>query len=97
MESGRLLSHQFNSSYMDNRYRIKSDLENEYMDSVVTPNNRLARDRRAYGFSLFYRMNPVKGTDIDFSWQQHVFGSNALIDILPDTILSHPCNSGLLL
>lgn len=90
MESGRLLSHQFNSSYMDNRYRIKSDIQNEYMDSVVTLNNRLSRDRRTYGFSLFYRMNPVRGADIDFSWQQHVFGNSAIIDILPDTTLSRP-------
>jgi hypothetical protein len=81
VESGRLVSSQFDAGYMNNRYRSKSDLISRFMDTVMTPNNLLARKRRTFGVSLFFKMNPFRGTDIDFSYKQDL-ASKHTVDIV---------------
>ena len=42
------------------------------MDTVFywTQNNMLSEDRKSYGFILFFRANPFKGTAVDLSFRQ---------------------------
>ncbi|MBN1576341.1 MAG: hypothetical protein JW913_07315 [Chitinispirillaceae bacterium] len=88
VESGRLLSNQFDISSMDNRYRIKSYPYNEFIDTVLTPNNVLSRERHTMGFSLFLKINPFRGTDIDLSYKQDLIGKRTVKVVSLDTIVS---------
>ncbi|MBN1759525.1 MAG: hypothetical protein JW863_14445 [Chitinispirillaceae bacterium] len=88
VESGKLLSGQFDGSYMENRYRVKSDLRTGFIDSVVTPNNRLARERQTFGFSLCYKMNPLRGMDVDVYYKQDVIGRRTVEEYSIDSTLS---------
>lgn len=85
MELGRLLSNQFNARYFDTRYRIKSDTLSNYMDTVLTPNNMLSKNREAYGIWLTYKMNPLPGIDIDVSWKQDIIARNSILIHISDT------------
>jgi len=85
METGRLLSGQFGPLYFDRRYTVKSDLHNDFIDSVLTPNNRLAKQRETLGFSLFYRVNPFRGVDADISWKQDFYNRLIMNHFLTDS------------
>ena len=86
VESGRLLSGQFDGTYMENRYRIKKDQRSNFVDSVITPNNRLSRERSTFGVSLSYRMNPLRGMDVDFRYKQDISGKKTVEEYTLDTV-----------
>ena len=86
VESGRLVSNQFDVGYVENRYRIKSDSIARFMDTVITPNNFLSRKRRTFGVSLFYKMNPFRGTDIEISYIQDLVGKRAISIVSLDSV-----------
>ena len=88
VESGKMLSGQFDGMYMENRFRVKSDLRNDFIDSLFTPNNRLSADRNTFGFSVFYKMNPLRGTDIDFFYKQDFLDRKALDVYSADTLIT---------
>jgi hypothetical protein len=86
-ESGKLLSSQFDAMYMGNRYRIKTDVSTGAIDSVITPNNRLSRGRSTIGFSVFYKMNPLRGMDIDFGYKQDISGKRTVEEFTFDSVV----------
>jgi len=85
MESGRLLSGQFDRLYFDRRYTIKRALDG-VVDSVITPNNRLGKKRAAFGLSLFYKVNPYRGVDIDASYKQDFTGRRTQTRFVVDSL-----------
>lgn len=87
LESGRMLSGQFDPLYFDRRYTIKSAV-NEFIDSVLTPNNRLGKKREAFGLSLFYKMNPYRGVDVDASYKQDFTGKSTFDRYGLDTLIT---------
>ncbi len=91
IESGRLLSGQFDAGYMTNRYRIKND--KAYLtDTLITPNNFLPRDRRAFGISAFCKMNPFRGTDVDISYKQDISARNNISIVSNDSVVTQTVN-----
>ena len=56
------------------------------MDTVITPNNFLSRKRRTFGVSLFYKMNPFRGTDIEISYIQDLVGKRAISIVSLDSV-----------
>jgi len=87
-ETGRLLSDQFNSRYFDTRMLVKSD----FIDTVFTPNNMLSKERQAFGVRFFYKMNPIRGLDIDASWKQDILSRNTVVVPAFDTTRTRPIN-----
>lgn len=87
VESGRLLSGQFDGTYMENRYRVKKDQRGR-IDSIITPNNRLSRDRNTFGVSLFYKMNPLRGMDVDLYYKQDISGKKTVEQYTRDSVLT---------
>lgn len=81
-ETGRLMSHQFDSHYLLNRYRIKSASTS---DTLITQNNYLSNDRRAMGFQMSFNSNPFKGIDIDFKYRQDFLGKHQIRLIQTDS------------
>jgi|GEM_PF-2013677 len=67
-ERGKLIEGYFSSMYMSNRLRVESIINDTLIYS--TQNNALSGDRHSYGFVLFFRVKPVKGTFIDFAFRQ---------------------------
>lgn len=79
-ESGRLPLSQFSSFYLSNRQRlITGGDQAESIDTLFTQNNILSNKRSTTGFSLFYKLNPWKGSAIDFSWQQNFIERNSFV------------------
>lgn len=68
VDKGRLLEGHLSSMYMSNRLRY----EPVAGDTVVywTQNNMLSEDRKSYGFVIFFRVKPIKGTEIDLTFRQ---------------------------
>lgn len=85
VEAGRLVSHQFDYFYLGNRYRIKSGLRSNFIDTLITPNSILTAERKTVGVSLFYKMNPVPGTDIEVTYLQDIYGKNTLKQVYSDS------------
>ncbi|NLG18444.1 MAG: hypothetical protein GX556_14010 [Fibrobacter sp.] len=83
-ESGRLISNQFGSQYLLNRYRLKSNRSGDG-DTLITQNNYLSKDRLTFGMQLFLRANPIKGLDIDFNYKQDIFGRDQIRLIQTDS------------
>lgn len=83
-ESGRLISNQFGSQYLLNRYRLGSNLSGDG-DTLVTQNNYLSKERLTFGMQLFLRANPIKGLDFDFNFKQDVFGRDQIRLIQTDS------------
>ncbi len=88
VESGKLLSGQFDGTYMENRYRVKKDQRSRFIDSVITPNNRLSRDRNTFGVSLFYKMNPLRGMDVDLYYKQDFTGKKTVEEYTRDSVFT---------
>lgn len=68
VDKGRLLEGHLSSMYMSNRLRY----EQIEADTVFywTQNNMLSKDRKSYGFVLFFRASPFTGTAVDLSFRQ---------------------------
>ncbi|MBN1602995.1 MAG: hypothetical protein JW915_15405 [Chitinispirillaceae bacterium] len=85
IQQGRLLSNLFNSRYHSNRYRIKNGESSFFPDTIITLTNAYSKNRYTVGFELFFKINPYKGVDIQFEWQQDI--SNRYSILFPtDTI-----------
>lgn len=79
-ETGKLLAGHFSSMYMSNRLRVQSIIN----DTVTyqTQNNFLSENRKSYGFILFFRVKPIKGTAIDFSFRQDFLTRYPFMDFI---------------
>jgi hypothetical protein len=85
IQQGRLLSNLFNSRYHSNRYRVKNGESSFFPDTIITLTNGFSRNRYALGFELFFKINPHKGVDVQFEWQQDISNRHSIL--LPaDTI-----------
>ena len=73
-ESGRLISGQFNSFYMANRWRIDST---GYGDTLFSQNTILSKKRSCNGLSLFFAINPIKGAALEASLRQNFSNKNS--------------------
>lgn len=71
METGRLLLNQFDQFYVAQGSFIET---NKFtgVKTVESQNSVLSPQRRTVGLSLFYNVNPFKGTDIAFSYRQNI-------------------------
>ena len=85
-EFGRLISGQFNSFYMANRWRADSSADS---DTLLTQNTILSDRRECEGLAFSFAVNPLKGTALEISLRQnlrekHSFASRA------DTLSANP-------
>jgi hypothetical protein len=90
-ESGRLITGQFNSFYMANRWRyVSSDV-----DTGVTQNSILSPKRLCEGVSLGYAINPYKGMALEFSLRQNIIEKHTFsidtVHMAPGTDISLSC------
>jgi hypothetical protein len=81
IQQGRLLSGLFDSHYQSDRYRIKDGESSFIPDTLITLTNAYSKKRYAVGFDLLFKINPYKGVDIQFEWQQDL--SNKYSILLP--------------
>lgn len=78
-ESGRLLTDLFGSSYISNRYRLKNDTNAlSPVDTIITPQSYLSKDRKAIGIDLSYSVNPFKGVDLSINYKQDFIGRHSI-------------------
>lgn len=84
VETGRMLSSQFNPFYTINRLRLKNAANQNLPDTLITQNTYLSSDRRSTGISLIYRANPLNGMDVNVRYKQD-FLSNDAINIVRGT------------
>lgn len=66
-EKGKLLAGHLSSMYMSNRLRQFARNDSVYN---YTQNNIISPHRKAFGFDLFFKMKPFKGSVIDFTFRQ---------------------------
>jgi hypothetical protein len=85
LEAGRLISNQFGPMYFDNRYRIKSSQWSNGIDTVITPNNVLDRKRNTLGFSIDFKINPYRGTAVEFYYKQDIFSRHSHLEYIADS------------
>lgn len=77
MESGKLLLGEFNATYLANRFRIKSS-QNNFIDTILTPNNILDKKRQSLGMSFFFSRNLHRGAALECSYQQEFKGKKSV-------------------
>lgn len=77
MESGKLLLGEFNTTYLGNRHRIKHSLNN-FVDTILTPNNRLDKKRQSLGMSFFFNRNLYRGAALECFYQQEFKGKKSV-------------------
>jgi hypothetical protein len=85
METGRLVTSQFNSLYISNRSHLKYAELKGNPDTLFTQSTYLSQNRKATGIALLYKANPLKGMDIDVQYKQDLFSDDALNLIQADS------------
>ena len=85
-ERGRLLEGHLSSMYMSNRLRY----ERIAADTVVywTQNNMLSEDRKSYGIIVFFRVKPIKGTEISLSFRQDFITKTPFTEYIAGTVVT---------
>jgi hypothetical protein len=77
MESGRLVSQEFNEFYSSRRSYLKSDTASATpVDTLLTQNTSLWKRRNATSLFFSLGMNLSKGTDISLGYTHNLFAKN---------------------
>jgi hypothetical protein len=86
VESGRLVSEQFNPTYHTYRTMIKRDTVNTSapVDTILTVSNRLSTRRSGRGIFCTMKINPIKGTALEATIK-HDYATVEALNILSDT------------
>ena len=78
VESGRLISSQFDPFYLTQRSFIKYDADRD-TTTLESVNSILSPDRSALGVSFTYNVNPIKGIDVALSYKQNFKERNTFV------------------
>lgn len=78
LESGRLLSGQFDQFYVTQRSFVKYDINSD-SSTLESVNSILSPERSALGVSLYYNVNPFKGVDVALSYKQNFRERNTFV------------------